>query len=35
MGGLGKVGKDFVSIKCAKIIVKGLKMGQRRGFTSI
>jgi hypothetical protein len=35
MGGLGKVGKDFVSIKCAKIIVKGLKMGEWHGFKSI
>jgi hypothetical protein len=35
MGDWGKIDKNFVSIKCAKIIVKGLKMGKRRGFTSI
>jgi hypothetical protein len=35
MGDWGKIDKNFVSIKCAKIIVKGLKRGQRRGFKSI
>jgi hypothetical protein len=35
MGGLGKMGKIFVSAKCAKIIVKWGERGQRRGFKSI
>ena len=34
MGGLGKMGKIFVSAKCAKIFVKWLERGQWRGFMS-
>jgi hypothetical protein len=32
---MGKIDKDFVFIKCAKIIVKWRGRGQRRGFMSI
>jgi hypothetical protein len=32
---MGKIDKDFVSIKCAKIIVKWRERGRRRGFMSI